>query len=213
MEPAATLGPLKWPWLEPCVPGVTLSPREGSWTRCPHPEHTEVPPSQAIPTALGLLPAAWPRWVLQGHWVWRLPPSWSSSPGASQGSPGLHPPAWQPPVRGGSAVALETPVAITAADGDAGEADGGRGGQPWMVRRDGGLDTQRPPWGRGQPPPLQPHGVQQNGNASRPAGAGPMSGGWPLALSPPQDPLLLCPTCPGIITHMPDAHPPHCLQP
>lgn len=46
-------------------------------------------------------------------------------------------PAWQPPIRGCSAVALETPVAITAADGGIGEADGSRGGQPGLAERDG----------------------------------------------------------------------------
>lgn len=46
-----------------------------------------------------------------GHRVWGLPsPSYQPcSPGASRGSPSLHPPAWQRPIRGGRAVALATP--------------------------------------------------------------------------------------------------------
>lgn len=95
-EQAAMRGSLKWPWVEGCVPGVTLSPaqpgRQPGWDR----KTQGHPQPEACPPALGF-PAAWPRWLQGGCGVWGaacppLHPAGAAHLGASEGSPGLHPP-------------------------------------------------------------------------------------------------------------------------
>lgn len=203
-EQAAAPDLLKWPRVEGCVLGMMLSPAQGG--RQPDwgfPKKTQGHPVPNDPRCPG------PPCSLQlgACGVWGLPatPSqvlltWEHLRAAQASIL----PAWQPPIRGGSAVALETLVAITAADGGTGEADGGRGGQPWLAGRDGGLHTQSPPWGGCQPPPRSPPGPQhsrwRDGNASSPAGVDTHLGvaaGFAICTGPPHT----------------LSHPPCCLQP
>lgn len=77
--------------------------------------------------------------------------------GASRGSPGLHPPAWQRPIRGGRAVALATPRCHSGGGwrrrGCGWWQRGQRrpvGRERWAGGGDVGLDAQSPPGGRQQ---------------------------------------------------------------
>lgn len=142
-ERAATPDPLKWPWVKGCVPGAMLSPAQrgrqpdggsppGKHRGTPIPNQSSLPWATPQPDQGGC-------WRAAGSGGCLFPPTsiclvlltWEHLRAAQA----FILPAWQSPIRGGSAVALETPVAITA-------ADGGR----WWQRGDrmagGGDDTQ-----------------------------------------------------------------------
>ena len=114
---------------------------------------------------------------------------------------------------------METPVAITAADGGAGKADGGRGGQPWPAEWDGcvgtgdvGQHAQSPPWGKQSEFTApswaeQPHSCSSSATGAR-VGCNPRCahGLCHLPRIPLCSVLLLRPLHTGIITQRPDTH-------
>lgn len=213
-ERAATPDPLKWPWVKGCVPGAMLSPAQ--WGRqpdggSPPGKHrgTPIPNQSSLPWATPQ-PDQGGCWRAAGSGGCLFPPTsiclvlltWEHLRAAQA----FILPAWQSPIRGGSAVALETPVAITAADGGRWWQRGDRMAGGGTTHK--GLHAQSPPWSGCQPPsPTAARGGRMEAHVLGGVTAGfATSAGPSLILSH----LLLQPPCPGT-SLMP--YPPPCLQP